>query len=34
VRRVRVGPFAAREAADAQLVKLSAAGYRGVVTAK
>ncbi len=34
MRRVRVGPYVAREAADAQLVKLSAAGYRGVVTTK
>ena len=34
MRRVRVGPYPARDAADAQLVKLSAAGYRGVVTTK
>lgn len=34
MRRVRVGPYAARDAADAQLAKLSAAGYHGVVTTK
>ncbi|MDQ6917660.1 MAG: SPOR domain-containing protein [Pseudomonadota bacterium] len=34
MRRVRVGPYAARDAADAQLVKLGAAGYQGVVTTK
>ena len=34
VRRVRVGPYATREAADAQLAKVNAAGFRGVVAAK
>ncbi len=34
MRRVRVGPYPARDIADAQQVKLSAAGYRGVVTTK
>jgi DedD protein len=34
MRRVRVGPFATREVADAELAKLNAAGYRGVVTTK
>jgi DedD protein len=34
MRRVRVGPYPARDVADAQQVKLSAAGYRGVVTTK
>jgi DedD protein len=30
--RVRVGPYASREAADAALVKLKAAGFNGMVT--
>jgi DedD protein len=30
--RVRVGPYASREAADAALVKLKAAGFSGMVT--
>jgi DedD protein len=34
MRRVRVGPYATREVADAELAKLNAAGYRGVVTTK
>jgi DedD protein len=34
MRRVRVGPYATREVADAELAKLNAAGYRGVVTAR
>jgi DedD protein len=34
IRRVRVGPYATREVADAELAKLNAAGYRGVVTAR
>jgi DedD protein len=34
MRRVRVGPYAARDVGDAELVKLKAAGYRGVVTTK
>jgi len=34
VRRVRVGPYPAREVADAEAAKLKAAGYRGVVTTK
>jgi DedD protein len=32
MRRVRVGPYPTREVADAELAKLNAAGYRGVVT--
>jgi DedD protein len=34
MRRVRVGPYPTREVADAELAKLSAAGYRGVVTTR
>jgi DedD protein len=34
MRRVRVGPYATREVADAEVARLSAAGYRGVVTTK
>jgi DedD protein len=34
MRRVRVGPYATREIADAELAKLNAAGYRGVVTTR
>jgi len=34
MRRVRVGPYATREVADAELAKLNAAGYRGVVTTR
>ncbi|HWZ71451.1 MAG TPA: SPOR domain-containing protein [Casimicrobiaceae bacterium] len=34
MRRVRVGPYATREVADAELAKLNAAGYRGVVTSR
>ena len=34
IRRVRVGPYATREVADAELAKLNAAGYRGVVTTR
>jgi DedD protein len=34
MRRVRVGPYATREIADGEMVKLKAAGYRGVVTTK
>jgi DedD protein len=34
MRRVRVGPYATREVADAEMARLTAAGYRGVVTAK
>jgi DedD protein len=34
MKRVRAGPYATREIADAQMAKLNAAGYRGVVTAK
>ena len=34
MRRVRVGPYATREVADAQLARLAAAGYRGVVSTK
>lgn len=34
MRRVRVGPYATREVADAELARLNAAGYRGVVTTK
>jgi DedD protein len=34
MRRVRVGPYATREMADAELAKLNAAGYRGVVTTR
>lgn len=34
MRRVRVGPYATREAADAQLAKVSAAGFHGVVATK
>ncbi len=34
MRRVRTGPYATREIADAELGKLKTAGYRGVVTAK
>jgi DedD protein len=34
MKRVRTGPYATREIADAQLAKLTAAGYRGVVTTK
>ena len=34
MRRVRVGPYATREVADAEVVRLNAAGYRGVVTTK
>jgi DedD protein len=34
MRRVRVGPYPTREVADAELAKLNAAGYRGVVTTR
>src|ERR1700682_20989 len=34
MRRVRVGPYATREVADAEAARLNAAGYRGVVTTK
>jgi DedD protein len=34
MRRVRVGPYATREVADAEVARLNAAGYRGVVTTK
>ena len=34
MKRVRAGPYATREIADAQMAKLNAAGYRGVVTTK
>jgi DedD protein len=34
IRRVRVGPYPTREVADAELAKLNAAGYHGVVTTK
>jgi len=34
IRRVRVGPYPTREVADAELAKLNAAGYRGVVTTR
>jgi DedD protein len=34
MKRVRVGPYAAREIADAEMGKLKASGYRGVVTTK
>ena len=34
IRRVRVGPYATREVADAEVARLKAAGYRGVVTTK
>jgi DedD protein len=34
VRRVRVGPYASRQVADAELAKLNAAGYHGGVTTK
>ena len=34
MRRVRVGPYATREVADAELARLKAAGYSGVVTTK
>jgi cell division protein FtsN len=34
MRRVRVGPYATREVADAEVARLKAAGYQGVVTTK
>jgi DedD protein len=34
MRRVRVGPYATRDVADAELARLNAAGYRGVVSTK
>ena len=34
MRRVRVGPYPTREVADAELAKLNAAGYHGVVTTR
>ncbi|HXL83755.1 MAG TPA: SPOR domain-containing protein [Casimicrobiaceae bacterium] len=34
MRRVRVGPYSTREVADAELAKLNAAGYHGVVTTR
>jgi DedD protein len=34
IRRVRVGPYPTREVADAELAKLNAAGYHGVVTTR
>ena len=34
MKRVRAGPYTTREMADAEMVKLNAAGYRGVVTTK
>jgi DedD protein len=34
MRRVRVGPYATREVADAELARLNAAGYHGVVATK
>jgi DedD protein len=34
MRRVRVGPYQTREVADAELAKLNAAGYHGVVTTR
>ncbi|HEY8622299.1 MAG TPA: SPOR domain-containing protein [Casimicrobiaceae bacterium] len=34
MRRVRVGPYATREIADAELARLRAAGYSGVATTK
>jgi DedD protein len=34
MRRVRIGPYATREVADAEVARLNAAGYRGVVTTK
>jgi DedD protein len=34
MQRVRVGPYATRDVADAELARLNAAGYRGVVATK
>jgi DedD protein len=34
MRRVRVGPYPTREVAEAELAKLTAAGYHGVVTTR
>ena len=34
MRRVRVGPYATRDVADAELARLNAAGYHGVVASK